>query len=69
MSNTNVEPSLPRYMTEQEVSALTGFSLAKLRSDRFYQVGIPYRKVGRLVRYLYQEVIDYMESGKIETFN
>ena len=39
-----------------------------LRNERFIGKGIPYIKVGRSVRYNLDDVIDFMESRKIETY-
>ena len=55
-----------RYINEKEVSNITGMAVQTLRNDRFNGRGIPYVKKNRSVRYLYQDVIDYMESRKIQ---
>jgi len=57
-----------QYLNEKQVSSLTGIALPTLRNWRFECRGIPYIKVGhgRSVRYLLQDVIDYMESGRIQ---
>lgn len=59
--------SLPRYVDERTAAAITGFALATLRNHRSLRKGIPYRKVGRTVRYLVADVIAFMEAGKIAT--
>ena len=56
-----------RYINEGEVKNITGFALQTLRNNRCRGVGFPYRKVGRSVKYLLQDVLDYMEACKIET--
>ena len=56
-----------KYITENEVSVITGRALSTLRNDRSRGQGIPYIKCGRSVRYSYQDVIDWMESRKIST--
>ena len=56
-----------QYVTEKEVSRITGLALPTLRNERHLGRGIPYCKVGRSVRYLLQDVIDFMESHKIQT--
>lgn len=55
------------YLTEHRVSEMTGFSLSKLRSDRFLNRGIPYSKDRKAVRYSHQDVVSYMEKRKIKT--
>ena len=56
-----------KYISEQEVSTITGRALSTLRNDRSRGQGIPYIKCGRSVRYSYQDVIDWMETRKINT--
>lgn len=55
------------YLTEKEVSLLTGLSLSGLRNSRFNRKGINYIKVGRSVRYNQADVISFMENRKIKT--
>jgi predicted DNA-binding transcriptional regulator AlpA len=55
------------YVDEKTVAKVTGFSLSTLRNQRFERRGIPYSKIGRSVRYKYNDVLNYMESKKIET--
>lgn len=57
----------PQYITEIEVSEITGRALSTLRNERSKGEGIFYIKVGRSVRYDLQDVIDFMESHKIRT--
>jgi predicted DNA-binding transcriptional regulator AlpA len=56
-----------RYLTETQVSEITGFALSTLRNHRFLGRGIRYSKCGRSVRYALSDVIDYMNSKRIET--
>ena len=55
----------PRYINEKEVSNITGLALSTLRNDRATLRRIPYCKVGRSVRYLMDDVINFMEARKI----
>lgn len=55
------------YLTEAEVSRLTGRAKSTLQKDRVCRVGIPYIKMGHTVRYLLQDVHDYMQANRIET--
>ena len=54
-----------RFLTEREVSVLTGFSLSKVQQDRFFRRGIPYCKVGRSIRYSLEDVLAFMDRHKI----
>jgi hypothetical protein len=56
-----------RYLTEREVSKITGFAVQTLRNDRYMGRGIPYIKRGHSVRYSSTDVFEYMENGKIKT--
>lgn len=53
------------YITEKEVSALTGLSVGTLRKHRQEMRGIRYAKIGKSVRYSYDDVLTYMESKMI----
>jgi len=55
----------PQYLSEKDISRITGFSLSKLRQDRFFRRGLPYIKTGRSVRYDLKDVVGYMEARKI----
>jgi len=54
-----------KWIGEKEVAQITGRGLQTLRNDRSKGQGIPYSKIGRLVRYSLQDVITYMEVRKI----
>jgi len=56
----------PQYLNEKQVAQITGFSLSKLRNDRFMRQGLPYRKIGRVVRYDLDEIHAFMDSHKID---
>jgi predicted DNA-binding transcriptional regulator AlpA len=55
------------YLREDEVSKITSRALSTLRNERFNRKGIPYVKVGRSVRYSYEDVVQFMEQRKIQT--
>jgi predicted DNA-binding transcriptional regulator AlpA len=56
-----------RYLTAAEVEALTGRARATLARDRVKRRGIPYYKMGRIIRYQLKDVLDYIEGCRIET--
>ncbi len=58
-----------QWLTEKEVAALTRLSLSTLGSHRFAGKGLPYAKLGRMVRYSASEVERYMESRQIYPSN
>ena len=53
------------FLTETEVSRMTKIALPTLRNQRFRCMGIPYHKVGRSVRYLLEDVLQYMASKRV----
>ena len=56
-----------QYIDEKKVARITGRAIPTLRNDRHKGRGIPYIKIGRSVRYAFNDVIDFMESRKILT--
>ena len=58
-----------KYLNEKQVAEITGRALSTLRNERFLGKGIPYIKIGKSVRYKYDDVIDFMESRRIETYH
>ncbi|MDD5757981.1 MAG: DNA-binding protein [Desulfobulbaceae bacterium] len=56
-----------RWISEKEVSEMTGRALPTLRNDRFLGRGLPYTKMGKSVRYLIADVVAYMEARRVST--
>ncbi len=56
-----------KYITEKQLSAMTGRALQTLRNDRFNGRGFPYIKLGKSVRYDEEVAIAIMEQSKVET--
>ncbi len=67
MSQKQITEKSKRYITEKELSEMTGRALQSLRNDRFKGRGFPYIKLGRSVRYDEEVVIAIMEESKVET--
>jgi len=71
-SSPNAPHKLPpeldgfRYMGEKEVAALIGFAVQSLRNWRFLGRGPSYIKRGRSVRYRLKDVLDWMETHRVE---
>ena len=55
------------YLTDKDVAFITGMSRRYIQKMRLNGVGIPYCKIGRSVRYAYADVIEFMESRKVQT--
>jgi len=56
----------PKYLTEKDVSEITGFALQTLRNHRHFSKGIPYLKINRSIRYRPEDIEAYMERCRIE---
>jgi hypothetical protein len=56
----------PKYISEAEVSQITGRALPTLRKDRHYQRGIPYYRVGRQIRYRVEDIEKFMAGCRVE---
>lgn len=56
-----------RWISEKEVSAMTGRKLPTLRNDRFLGRGVPYTKMGKSVRYSVEDVVAFMEARRVST--
>ncbi len=54
-----------KYLTDRQVSALTGIALQTLRNWRAQSKGPDYAKLGRSVRYREDVVLAWMESHTI----
>jgi predicted DNA-binding transcriptional regulator AlpA len=68
-TTTPMEMKTMKYLTEKQVSELTGLALPTLRNDRFLGRRLPYVKFGKAVRYNEADVVGFMEDHKIRTSN
>lgn len=55
----------PQWFDERTVAVITGLSVHTLRSHRQKRVGIVYVKIGRSVRYRWEDVMSFMESRRV----
>jgi predicted DNA-binding transcriptional regulator AlpA len=55
------------FISDREVSRITGIGRQTLANWRFLQKGPRYVKTSRLVRYALSDVLDFMQSRKIGT--
>ena len=54
------------FWTEKEVSQVTQLKLPTLRNHRHLNKGIPYIKCGGAVRYIPEDVFNYMNARRID---
>jgi hypothetical protein len=52
-----------KFLTESELEAVGLVTKSKLRKDRHLKIGIPYIKVGRLVRYRESDVEAFCQAN------
>ena len=55
-----------RLLNAKQVSGLTGIPLATLAQWRYRKCGLPYLRIGRLVRYDAADVDSYLQRCRIE---
>ncbi|SVD12352.1 uncharacterized protein METZ01_LOCUS365206 [marine metagenome] len=59
----------PRLLNQKEVSVIIRKSEAWLERQRWLGEGIPYRKIGRSVRYQEDDILSFLEEQpKIQTY-
>jgi hypothetical protein len=66
MTQNQLNPSRPLYVSEKKISQLYDIPLPTLRNQRRRGVGLPYVKHGRLVRYSLRDVEVFFEARKIK---
>ena len=54
-----------KLITEKEVAETLQVSVPKLRLDRVKQRGLPYFKIGNLVRYNMDQIMKVLEDNQI----
>ena len=59
----------PRLLNQKEVASIIRKSEAWLERQRWLGEGIPYRKIGRSVRYQEDDILSFLEEQpKIQTY-
>jgi hypothetical protein len=64
MNKNNIQPL--QAVSEREASKLTGKAVQSLRNDRHLRRGLPYCKLGRSVRYLLNDIHEYLLKNRID---
>ncbi len=60
------ESTETRYLTTEQVAAMTGFSIKALEMMRYREVGPSFRRVGRRrIRYRLSEVVAWLERERV----
>lgn len=53
-------------LSEKQAAELFPWSVKTFANKRFYNAGPPYRKIGRNVYYVFGELREYFNQGKVE---
>jgi len=53
-------------VNEHKASRMLSKSVQSLRNERFLKKGCPYVKLGRSVRYLVSDLINYLDQNRID---
>ncbi len=53
-----------KLLSEREIEAEYGISVAKLQDDRLRGRGIPYCKLGKMVRYRREDIENYLLANR-----
>jgi predicted DNA-binding transcriptional regulator AlpA len=61
-SNVALQTGLDPLLSDRDVELLTGRARSTLQKDRVIGTGIPFVRVGRLVRYRQSEVSAYLDA-------
>ena len=66
-SKTTVDDSAPEWMTPAEAAKFLGMSLSWINQSRMKgrTGGPPYRKMGKKVAYLREDLLQYIENNKV----
>jgi hypothetical protein len=56
----------PLAINEYEAARILAKSVQSLRNERHLRKGCPYIKIGKCVRYLLSDLIDYLNENRID---
>jgi predicted DNA-binding transcriptional regulator AlpA len=56
-----------KLLSERDVAELLSISIKTLQAQRYKGVGIPFYRIGRVVRYREAEVLAFIEAGRVNT--
>ncbi|MFV1500804.1 helix-turn-helix domain-containing protein [Mycobacterium kansasii] len=62
-----MDTELPDVATPEQVAKYVHKSEQALAQDRYLRRGLPYVKYGKRIRYLRQDVLDYLAANRVET--
>ncbi len=67
MQNAAIDLAKQQFLTQEDLERRWGISGATLERDRSLKQGMRYLKIGGLIRYRLQDVLDYEAECTVET--
>ena len=67
MQNAAIDLARQQFLTQEDLERRWGISGATLERDRSLKQGMRYLKIGGLIRYRLQDVLDYEAECTVET--
>jgi predicted DNA-binding transcriptional regulator AlpA len=58
--------SQKEWLNPKEVSKEFGFSTSTIAKWRMDKINLPFSKIGKYIRYKRDDIIEFIESGKVE---
>ena len=55
-----------KLLTEKETAALLGISVKTLQKWRYLRIGVPFIRIGRLIRYKVESITDYLTNNEVK---
>lgn len=65
MSDLETLPVLPEVATPKQTAEFVNSTVQALAQDRYLHRGLPYVRYGGRIRYLRQDVLDYMAANRV----
>jgi len=59
-----IKVSLPEIATAKQLAAWLGTTEASLAQDRYLGRGVPYTRVGRRIRYMRTDVLNFLADNR-----
>jgi hypothetical protein len=54
------------WLNPQEVNTEFGFSVSTIAKWRMDKINLPFSKMGKYIRYKRDDIVQFIESGKVE---
>lgn len=65
MAHAHTDQGFPEVATPKQTAEFVSSTVQALAQDRYLNRGLPYVKFGGRIRYLRQDVLDYMAANRV----